>query len=120
MPYEPPTHREYMQAMQAANDPIVENGHLRRRNGELEQRLEAVELTSERSADIGSSDLTRLAHHYHALLTEIIGVRRRGHFMKRQLRLILKVQLRGKTWVLHGSGCTTTRGHVLHVSEPWR
>ena len=70
-PYQGPSYAEYLRALQAAEDALSESIRLRQRIGNLEQRLQAVELVPERIYDLGSADLTRLAHHHHALVTVI-------------------------------------------------
>jgi hypothetical protein len=79
MAMRPPTYSEYLQVFQAANDALIENGALRRRIVELEERLLATELTPERAYDLGSSELTQLAAHYHALLEAIVDELRARH-----------------------------------------
>jgi hypothetical protein len=79
MPYHGPTYAEYLRALQAAEDALSESIRLRRRIGDLEQRLQAVELVPQRISDLGSADLTRLAHHHHALVTVITEELRARH-----------------------------------------
>jgi hypothetical protein len=57
--------------LRAAEKAATENIQMRQRTVALEERLQAVELTRERIGDLGEHQLTRLAHHYHALLEAI-------------------------------------------------
>jgi hypothetical protein len=73
MAIQAPSHTECQQAVCAVNDPPTENVTLRARIGDLEERLRAVELTPAGVVDVGTLELTRLAHHYHRLLTAVIA-----------------------------------------------
>jgi len=73
------TYSEYMQVFQAANDALSENDALRQRIGDLEERLQAIELTPERVYDLGSAELIRLAAHYHTLVEAIVDELRARH-----------------------------------------
>jgi DNA anti-recombination protein RmuC len=77
--YQGPTYAEYLMACKAAEDTLSESLRLRRRVAELEDRLQAVELTPERTCDLGNSDLTQLAAHYHTLLEAIVDELRARH-----------------------------------------
>jgi Mg2+ and Co2+ transporter CorA len=74
-----PTYEEYLQVLQAAEKAATENIHLRQSTVELEERLQAVELTRERIGDLGEHQLTRLAHHYQALVEAIVDELRARH-----------------------------------------
>jgi hypothetical protein len=73
MAIQAPSHAECHQAVRAANDPLTENVTLRSRIGDLEEHLRAVELTPAGVVDVGTLELTRLAHHYHRMLTVVIA-----------------------------------------------
>jgi hypothetical protein len=79
MPYQSPTYAEYVQAIRAANEAVSQNTLLRQRISELEQRLQAMELTPDHVDVLGSAHLTRLASHYHTLLTAIVDELRARH-----------------------------------------
>jgi predicted nucleic acid-binding Zn-ribbon protein len=56
----------------AVNDTAAEIVRLRRRVGDLEERLDAVELTASDVVELGTLELTRMAHHYQLMLTAVV------------------------------------------------
>jgi hypothetical protein len=61
------------QAAPAVNDTVAENVSLRRRVGDLEERLRAVELIARDVVELGTLELTRLAHHHQLMLNAIVA-----------------------------------------------
>jgi hypothetical protein len=71
---------EEAEAMRAvALETANENVRLVQHIAQLEQRVTAAELTPEQILDLGSTDLSRLADHYQALLTAILAELRFRH-----------------------------------------
>jgi hypothetical protein len=62
-------------ALQVAYEHVTLRRHLR----DVQERLQAVELTPERISDLGSGDLTRLASRYHMLVEVIVAELRARH-----------------------------------------